>query len=194
MGSPAFRGAAEFDTFMGRLLRRYAFVNHLNMGYFAEAFAGHLRALGVPRDPFLLLPMMGVKLERSSHLLASRAVWVRSGGAYTIHYSQYERSASIRFSLWHETFEILAGHPRFPSLLSDVWKERLADRFAASLLMPEWAVRREVKRFATNGEGLVAVLAERFGVSHSALRRRLREVAPRCQISCRAGRPRGIVM
>ncbi len=170
------RSATEFDAFMGRLVRRYAYVNYLNMGAFAEAFAGHLRVSSIPRDPFPLLPALGIRLEPAAFSRASRAVWVKTGDAYAIHYSQYEARPSVRFSLWHEVFEILAKHADFPSFLTPVWRERLADRFACCVLMPEWAVRREVERFATNGEGLAAVLADRFGVSMAAMRRRLREV------------------
>ncbi|NIM05817.1 MAG: ImmA/IrrE family metallo-endopeptidase [Armatimonadetes bacterium] len=178
MTLPVVKGAAQLDAFLGRFLRRYAFVNHLNIACFAEAFARHLRAQTVPRDPFSLLPMLGLQLHRSPQLFASRAIWIKTNNTYAIHYSQYENRSSIRFSLWHEAFEILAEHPHFPSLLPPAEKERLADRFAASLLMPDWAIRREVKRFATNGAGLVAVLADCFGVSRTAMRRRLREVAP----------------
>lgn len=173
-----FNSANEFDAHLGRLLRRYAFVNHRNVDSFAEAFALHLRAGAVPRDPFSLLPLLGVKLERALLSPASRAIWVRAQDSYAIHYSQYEARCSARFSLWHEVFEIVAANPRFPSLLAPPWKERLADRFAASVLMPQWAVRRELVRFASNRAGLVAVLADRFGVSQSAMRRRLRETAP----------------
>jgi hypothetical protein len=169
-------GARWFDGYMGRLLRRYAYVNYTNMASFTEAFAEHLRARTVPRDPFLLLPAVGIDLQRAKLSRASRAVWVRAGDVYAIHYSEYEPKGAARFSLWHETFEMLAGHPCFPSVLAPEWKEKLADRFAALVLMPEWALRVDMHRFATNGEGLAAVLADRFGVSLAAMRRRLREM------------------
>jgi len=178
MLTPFLRNASEFDVFFGRLLRRYAFINHVNIEAFAEAFTAHLRARAIPRDPFLILPLLGVRLRRGGLSRASRALWVRTEDAYFIHYSEYEACPSIRFSLWHEVFEILANHGNFPSLLTGCWRERLANRFAACVLMPEWAVLRETKRFATNGEGLAAVLADRFGVSLTAMRRRLRELAP----------------
>jgi hypothetical protein len=176
--TPILTNADEFDVFAGKLLRRYAFVNQKNIAAFAEAFAHHLKAHTIPRDPFLLLPMLGIKLQPEALSRASRAVWVRTDGIYAVHYSRYEKRAAARFSLWHEAFEMLAQHPHFPSLLDEYWQERLADVFAACVLMPKTAVCQEAARFATNGEGLVAVLADRFAVSATAMRRRLREVAP----------------
>jgi len=171
-----FDNAEEFDVFVEKFLRRYAFVNHKNMHAFAEAFALYIKATEVPRDPFLLLPMLGITLQRDSLSRASRAVWVRTANGYFIHYSQYESRASVRFSLWHEIFEILCHHPGFPSVFNPYWKERLADRFSAAVLMPEWAIREEMQRFATNAEAMPYILSDRFGVSLSAMRRRMREV------------------
>ena len=54
--------------------------------------------------------------------------------------------------------------------------ERGCDRFAALLLMPEQLVRQWFEELAGNPENRVAIMAERFGVSHSAMRMRLREI------------------
>ena len=54
--------------------------------------------------------------------------------------------------------------------------ERACDRFAALLLMPEDLVRRDFDELHNNPEHRPAILAERFGVSHWAVRRRLREL------------------
>jgi Zn-dependent peptidase ImmA (M78 family) len=43
-------------------------------------------------------------------------------------------------------------------------------------LMPRAEVLREAEKFRTNPEQLVAVLADRFGVSQIAMRRRLYEL------------------
>lgn len=171
--------AEEFDACIARLLRRFVYVNHTNIATFAEATAGYLKVREIPRDPFHLLPLLGMWIKRSPLSRASRAIWVRTGNRYILHYSQYEARASARFSLWHEFFEIMAANDAFPSVLTAFWRERLADRFAAAFLMPADALKREAEKFATNGEGLVVILADRFGTSASALRRRLREVAPR---------------
>jgi len=55
--------------------------------------------------------------------------------------------------------------------------ERACDRFAAHLLMPEQLVRQYYAELSHNPRQRVAILAERFGVSTWALRRRLRELA-----------------
>ncbi len=54
--------------------------------------------------------------------------------------------------------------------------ERACDRFATLLLMPEEITRRFYDDLATNPGKRVAVMADRFGVSTHALRRRLREL------------------
>jgi hypothetical protein len=168
--------AAELDAFVAKPLRRYAFVNYGNVEHFAGAVAAHVQANEVPRDPFVVLPALGIHLERERLSRGSRAVWVRVNDTYVIHYSQYEAHASARFSLWHEFFEILAKQRTFPSAFTTEWREKLADRFAAAILMPEQAVRTETGRFSTNAECLPAILADRFGVSLTAMRRRLRQL------------------
>jgi Zn-dependent peptidase ImmA (M78 family) len=54
--------------------------------------------------------------------------------------------------------------------------ERACDRFAALLLMPDDLVRAHYSELEHNPTKRVAVMAERFGVSTWALRRRLREL------------------
>jgi Zn-dependent peptidase ImmA (M78 family) len=118
---------------------------------------------------------MGIRLARAQ-LDSARAVWAREGKEYVVYCGRYERPASVSFTLFHELFEILSHHPRFPSALSYWLEQRLANRFAAALLMPEEAVRREASRFGTNPECLVPILAEKFGVSRSAMGKRLYEL------------------
>lgn len=64
--------------------------------------------------------------------------------------------------------------------------ERACDRFAALLLMPEDLVRCYHAELAHNPTRRTAILAERFGVSTWAIRRRLREL----DLAVRAGRAR----
>lgn len=54
--------------------------------------------------------------------------------------------------------------------------ERACDRFAALLLMPEDWVRRYHEELEFNPYNRVRIMAERFGVSAWAMRRRLREL------------------
>lgn len=54
--------------------------------------------------------------------------------------------------------------------------ERSCDRFAALLLMPERLVRQYYDELSYNSGQRVRVMAQRFGVSAWALRRRLREL------------------
>jgi Zn-dependent peptidase ImmA (M78 family) len=54
--------------------------------------------------------------------------------------------------------------------------EKRCNRFAAALLMPHWVVKEEFERLAGNPTGRIFIMAERFGVSISAMRYRLREL------------------
>ena len=54
--------------------------------------------------------------------------------------------------------------------------ESACDRFAALLLMPEDLIRLHHTELTHNAEQRVRIMAERFGVSAWAMRRRLREL------------------
>jgi len=93
--------------------------------------------------------------------------------------------ARKRFTLAHEIGHHLLGHRIAPGSrlfffdTSDTRRtsmERACDRFAALLLMPEDWVRRYFQELSSNSENRVRIMAERFGVSVWALRRRLREL------------------
>ena len=73
-------------------------------------------------------------------------------------------------------FLLLASRPAFPTELSQGALERLANRFAGTVLMPAEAVTEAAARFRTNPEALVEVLSSRFGVSLTAMRKRLYEL------------------
>lgn len=54
--------------------------------------------------------------------------------------------------------------------------EKACDRFAVQLLMPEDLIRQHYDELCHNPQRRVAVMADRFGVSSWAMRRRLREL------------------
>ncbi len=176
-GPALCKDAHDLDKLMTPLLRRFQFVGASNIDTFADRFCAHIRATTIPRDPFDHLPRLSVTLERTVLSRPTRALWVREGDQYFVYYSLHENTSAARFSLWHECFEILANHPQFPTALSAAWLERLADKFACCVLMPAEPVRRSATRLRGNPDGLVAVLAERFSVSQTAMRRRLRELS-----------------
>lgn len=90
-----------------------------------------------------------------------------------------------RFTLAHEIGHHLLTRrisPRRRLFFFDTAKrsrtimERACDRFAALLLMPEKLVRLYYKELSYNTEQRSRIMAERFGVSGWALRRRLKEL------------------
>jgi Zn-dependent peptidase ImmA (M78 family) len=54
--------------------------------------------------------------------------------------------------------------------------ERACDRFAALLLMPEDMIRKCYDELVHNPGCRVSIMADRFGVSEWAMRRRLKEL------------------
>lgn len=90
-----------------------------------------------------------------------------------------------RFTLAHEIGHHLLSHRTQPqsrlfyldtSRTGRTIVERACDRFAALLLMPEDWVRHYYEELAFNPYHRVRIMAERFGVSAWAMRRRLREL------------------
>lgn len=93
--------------------------------------------------------------------------------------------ARRRFTLAHEIGHHLLGRYITPGqryFVFDAAKarrsilERACDRFASLLLMPEDLTRAFYQELSHNPTNRVAIMANRFGVSPQALRRRLREL------------------
>lgn len=117
--------------------------------------------------------------------VSGAAQWV--GGHWLISVAGHEHPARQRFSLAHE-FKHVLDHPFRHTLYTDHHgcsnqdeAERLADYFAACLLMP----KRLIVRAFTQGVQRPSALADMFGVSAPAIRVRLRHLgltdpAPRC--------------
>jgi Zn-dependent peptidase ImmA (M78 family) len=166
----------ELDRLLSRFLRRFSFVARGNMERFAGSLARHLKAHQIPRDPLTVLPALGLDVSRALLQPAERAQTKATKQGYSILYSAHIQRPAARFALWREFFKILRAHHAFPTRLSAETAEELADRFAACMLMPRAEVLREAEKFRTNPEQIVAVLADRFGVSQIAMRRRLYEL------------------
>lgn len=90
-----------------------------------------------------------------------------------------------RFTLAHEIGHHLLSRKISPnkrlfffdtSKTQRTMMEHACDRFAALLLMPENLVRQFYDELAYNAERRVSIMADRFGVSSWALRRRLNEL------------------
>ena len=90
-----------------------------------------------------------------------------------------------RFTLAHEIGHHLLSRKITPnkglfffdtSKTRHTMMEHACDRFAALLLMPENLVRQYYEELAYNTERRVSIMADRFGVSSWALRRRLNEL------------------
>jgi len=167
---------SDIERRLDRFLRRFAYVRRDNMDTFAQRFAELLKAGDPPRDPRSLLPRVGITMESGALSPPTRARWARRGAGFVITVTAHEQPAAQSFAAWREAFRLLAARPAFPSDLTQMTLERLANRFATAILMPEPAVTAAARRFSTNPDALVEVLATRFGVSLAAMRKRLYEL------------------
>jgi hypothetical protein len=167
--------ARDFDAAADRFLRRWAFIRAANMDAFAARNAEWLHLPPPPRLAWLTLAEHGIGITRQVLPPSVRAVWTVDAGAYHVRLSPFLSPGAANFTLWHEWFDILAARPAFPGRPAGWQVERLADRFAACIAMPEPAVREAAATFWDSSDK-ADVLAARFGVGLTAMRRRLREL------------------
>ena len=170
------QASAAVERRIDRFLRRFAYVRHDNIETFAQRFVELLKAGAPPRDPRAILPRIGIAVERGMVEPAARARWQPGAGGYVITVSEHDRTEAQSFAAWREAFHVLAARRAFPSDLSQASLERLSNKFSTAILMPADAVVEAAERFGTNPEALVEVLAGRFGVSLTAMRKRLYEL------------------
>jgi len=166
----------DTDRRLDRLLLRFAYVRRANLEAFAGRFAELVKAGAPPRDPRKLLAGAGIALQRGAIEPPQRARWERRGEGYVITVSEHEPPQAQSFAAWREVFFLLAARRAFPTALTQVTRERLANKFATAILMPAEAVVAMARRFGTNPQALVEVLADKFGVSVTAMRKRLYEL------------------
>lgn len=167
---------SDTDRRLDRFLGRFAYVRRTNIATFAQRFAELVEAGAPPRDPRALLPRAGIEVERGMVEPPQRARWGRRGDGYVITVSEHDQPEAQSFAAWREAFRLLAARPLFATELSEVGRDRLANKFATCVLMPTARVVEAARRFRTNPESLVEVLAQRFGVSVTAMRKRLYEL------------------
>ncbi|MEI6916374.1 MAG: ImmA/IrrE family metallo-endopeptidase [Armatimonadota bacterium] len=152
-----------------------------NIEVFACRFSEKFGIREFPRDPREYLPRFGIAIERSQSHPEAEATWLRTGSIYTIAVSPLMAGPQIALKIYHELFEIMSAHPSFPEILPGPHEEKLATQFAVHLMMPAADVRAQAKALGHPAEDKSAVLANRFGVSLSAMGIRLRElkIAPK---------------
>mgnify|MGYP001097234212 CR=1 FL=1 len=165
----------ELDSRIDAFLRRWAWVSHANMEPFAEAVAAWLEITSPPRCARSLMEGLGFHIVRTHLPSGTLALWTCEDSRYTVRLSPFLSRAGANFTLWHEWMDILMARPAFPTPVSPIAAERLADRFAAYITMPRGQVVLEAERLRGCGDKS-AVLAARFGVSRLAMRRRLLEL------------------
>lgn len=142
-----------------------------------------------PADLARVAARLGIEVYEREFVEEIDGVYVRLPGAppvIAVNSSYLKPPARRRFTLAHEIGHHLLARGSGPDARFCVFDtpstkrtliERACDRFAAHLLMPEQLVRQYYAELSHNPRQRVAILAERFGVSTWALRRRLRELA-----------------
>ncbi len=173
---PLASSANELDEILGKFLLKFRRVGLSNIGSFANSFCQRFGLHDATRDPRVFLPHLGVQMRGELLPRGVRAVWLRAGDEYHIHYARH-LAGRLGLVLWHEFCEILISHPRFPSRLAPEAQERLATLFAVHVMMPEDEVRKQAMELRHPAEqDKSRVLAIRFAVSLQSMRLRLREL------------------
>jgi Zn-dependent peptidase ImmA (M78 family) len=157
----------------------------------AEMFAHKAwNALGLtpPADVDLVAQKLGIDMVRQEFVPEIDGLYLRIPGCppvIAINSTYIKPPGRQRFTAAHEIGHHLLARGRTTTnrviFLDGVdttrsSTERACDRFAALLLMPEELFREHYQALASNPEHRVAILAERFGVSLSAVKRRLKEL------------------
>ncbi len=157
----------------------------------AELFAHKAWAslkLEPPADLSAVARRLGIKVEEREFVEDIDGMYLRLPGmppVIALNNAYTKSMARRRFTLAHEIGHHLLGRRVADdqrlfffdtSTTRRTLMERACDRFAAHLLMPEDLVRRYHDELSYNPGKRVSIMAERFGVSMWALRRRLREL------------------
>lgn len=141
-----------------------------------------------PVDLELVASRLGVEIHRTEFVEEIDGLYLRLPNAppvIAVNTSYIKPESRRRFTLAHEIGHHLLGRrinatERLffldTSRQGRDMMERACDRFAALLLMPDVLVRRYHEELAGNPTNRAAIMAERFGVSAWAMRRRLREL------------------
>lgn len=144
--------------------------------------------LKIPVDLHLVASRLGVKIEERKFVDEIDGVYLRLPGTSPIICinTQYTKPHTRqRFTLAHEIgHHVLVGNKSSGKIIildssknsSRSMMERACDSFAAMLLMPEDIIREHYSELSSNPQNRILIMAERFGVSVMAMRRRLREI------------------
>lgn len=162
--------------------QRSAVVNKVKTYYtdqleeYAEVLWRELQ-LSCPVDLLAVCEHLGIALDKSPMGSDLSGICLHDGPKPMILVNSLEILGRQRFTVAHEIAEHLLiemlGQPLDPGR-SRVDRDQRCDRFAAALLMPHWFMRKWWEELASNPTGRVAVLADRFEVTMSAVRNRAR--------------------
>ncbi|MCX6344022.1 MAG: ImmA/IrrE family metallo-endopeptidase [Armatimonadetes bacterium] len=144
--------------------------------------------LEIPVDLAKVASRLGIIIHEKDFVDEIDGLYLRINGAppiISINSSYKKPLMRRRFTLAHEIGHHLLGRRINPGnrlFFVDAGKtqrtliERACNRFAAQLLMPEDLVKHHYNELCYNAGQRVAIMAERFGVSGWAMRRRLKEM------------------
>jgi Zn-dependent peptidase ImmA (M78 family) len=139
-------------------------------------------------DLYAVTDYLNIRVVRKGFTTAAATgvYWITPKGRAVIlinkHVELIERQ---RWTLAHEIGHHLLRKPGdtgricvlgIPSMQADPAIERKCDKFAAALLMPHWIVKEWWNELSSNPSGRISIIANRLGVSLSAMRIRAKEL------------------
>jgi len=134
---------------------------------------------------------LGVNIKPEDLVFDISGLFVLKDGKAYIRYNNSESNERQRFTIAHELGHFILHKDsnslfvdynnnkekvmfrNFDSSTGEIKKEREANAFAASLLMPNHFIRQEIKNAPDNDKDIVSYLAKKFRVSEQAMNFRL---------------------
>ena len=144
--------------------------------------------LSPPVDISLVVSRLGIDIYYEEFVPEIDGIYLRMPDAppvIAVNNSYLKPPGRQRFTAAHEIGHHLLAQriPRSTRLFffdcistNKTLMERASDKFAALLLMPEDLIRKWFDELSANPENRIAIIAERFQVSPSAVRVRLKEL------------------
>ena len=163
----AVKSTADFCRY-SMLAKSGRFVTDaVRLGILFREYAG-IQEIPSLRQIVEMVRSLGIKMQTVKYL-ETGGVNMLARGSWHIHYAAKDKSATQKFDILHELFEVIHKnlsefYPDYP-VFKEPYLSRYADRFAAAVLIPQ---RYFIKRLIETGCDLVK-LGESLELSHQCL-------------------------
>jgi Zn-dependent peptidase ImmA (M78 family) len=146
---------------------------------YARSLFKHFDTEKIPVDVLELVAKLGIEF-REEELIGIDGIAFKGEKTRLIIVNRTLSPERRRFVIAHELAHIVMPHKTAYQICGgETGNRRMesdADRFAAELIMPEETVRKQWLLYRDNKEYRIEVMADRFGVSRTAMSIRIRQL------------------